>query len=312
MKKILLLLAAFSMSISSFAWQNMDEKLEKLNEKIQQEEVVVADDIPQYFWWELTSAPETLCPPCTNIFYRAFNKHQDNPQSYVAAFNYAMLIAYKNQPHSGSAVSITDEQEGKRNFDEAYKRFEMAKKLNPKFAPVYVEQELLIDRYLFSHIYYSPAFYSLASRLHGYTHRKDLARKRLSLIEKQISLGVENVNYLEAAVLARFFGLSEKEALYTEKAGGKQALQQEVDNAIMDLISTLWFNTEAAVKFGRISPVLEHTKTKLGFLNTYYDGYVKRSADYSELLEVMGKASAKEAYFFHEMVKDAHTYNNLP
>lgn len=298
MKKLFLLFVLFSLSVSSFAWDKMEQELERLNNKVKSMNVLSPKDIPYYFWWELSAGGE--CPECTNIFYRALHKHQHNPKNYIAAFNYAMLISYKSNQY-GFFISFP---QGEREFDEAYKRFEMAKNLNPDFLPVYVEQELLIDRFLFSKYYYSPNFYSLDWRLMGYENRKDLARKRLALIEKQIEMGVKRVNYLEAAILSRFFGLHEKEAFYTEQAGGKRAIEIEVENALNYIHSSLEFEVASTVRFGKISQVLAGVKERLASLEKYYGHYVKHTAEHKDLLNVMAVASAKESVLFHQMMKD--------
>lgn len=286
MKKLALVLGLIIAALPLFAQENT--WLQHLQDKVNKMEVVTEDDMPWPFEWDFECDKCYRDQDAVNVFFTAQSKYQKNPNSFAAAFNYAMVIAYKN---CGEGYTLSE-----RHYDEAYKVFEQAKKLRPNDLRVYVEQEKLLERRYFD-FGDGPIQAGLVYRIKKYRSIPDMARKRLDLIKNQERLGSKKVDYLEAATICQALNRLESAQTYLNKAGHEK-IKQAVEANIADIHYEFGMGISSSENYSdedwaEFMPytrwecklgVIEYAEESLAVLKQYYGKYLPMSEDLGRLL----------------------------
>ena len=142
MRKTLFVLMGIVLLVGSAQAQSQSARLMT---KVKAKQRIELKDIPVgYSWCESWSMQEDK-----NIFYAAKKVYEQNPQSFNAVYNYAVLIYYTVVPEEGLFISA-------QRVDEAYKVLEQAKALHPNEVEVYERQPDRADA--FQSVSWGPSF----------------------------------------------------------------------------------------------------------------------------------------------------------
>ncbi len=280
MKKILSVLLLALVALPVFAQE--ESRLQHLQDKIAKMEIISDRDIPWAFEWDFECKKCFRDQDAVNVFFAARDKYQENPNSFAAAFNYAMVISRKSCAE-GYTLS-------KHHFDEAHRVFEKAKKINPNFLRVYEEQERLIDLEFFDFAW-SPVSANVVYRIGVYRQHPDIARKRLDLIKQKERLGSSHVDYLEAAVICQSLNRLEDAAAYLQKISDYE-IQEEVGIASMDLLYELNASVDHSRGWQDLAELIEAKEKEATYLQTYYGKYLATSEEYALLQERINELKA--------------------
>ena len=279
MKKIILLLIVFCMSISVFAQEVTDyekehaQKLKNMMDKVTRMVPIVEEDFPIVFDYKVHEEKDQ---GAINVFYAAKSKCEKNPHNFAAVFNYGMLIGHQSswlqEYHRLTETAI----------DEAYKYLERARNINNNFLPLHQEQERLIEELFFSGI--GPIPFSVPFRIEMYTKYPHWAKRRLNSIKNQIRLGGKNINYLDAAILSLFVNLPQDHKFYLSKMTAQQK-EDAVSTSCVEIFVEIdkhmrWAENDLNQQE---QSLLKIEKTYVRTLERYLKDYLHTTEEYQKL-----------------------------